>query len=120
MPANSPALSPASLKKAIEGRNAGAMSGFFTDNAVIRIIDRINTPSKPREVKGKAEVAAYWADICGRDMAHKVEGVVADDKRLSFSESCMYPGGPAVHAIGQAELKGGRIAKMTVLQAWDE
>jgi hypothetical protein len=120
MPDSKTALSPAAIKKAIEGRNAGALTGFFADNAVIRIIDRINTPSKPREVRGKADVAAYWADICGRDMTHRVEGVVADDKRLSFSEACAYPGGPAVHAIAQAELKGGKIAKMTLLQAWDE
>ena len=57
-------ISIATLKRAIEGRDAGALTGFYADNAVMRIVDRDNPPSKPRELKGKRAIAAYFDDVC--------------------------------------------------------
>src|SRR3954466_7807082 len=61
----------AGLKRAIEGRKAPALAGFYADDAVVRVIDRDNPPSKPRDLEGKSAISAYFEDVCGRDMTHK-------------------------------------------------
>ena len=53
------------LKRAIEGRKASALAGFYADNAVVQIIDRDNPPSKPRSLEGKSAIASYFEDVCG-------------------------------------------------------
>lgn len=120
MPTTTQTVTVADLKRAIEARDAGALSGFYADDAVLRIIDRANPPSKPRELNGKAAIAAFHDDVCGRAMTHTVETGVSDGDRLAFTQSCAYPDGVRVYCSAMIELRGGRIARQTVVQAWDE
>ena len=46
----------AALKQAIEGRDGLQSASFYADDALVRIVDRNNPPSKPREVRGKAAI----------------------------------------------------------------
>ncbi len=108
------------IKRAIEGRDGAQLASFYSDAATLRIIDRMSTPSKPREIKGKAAIATYWSDICSRDMTHAVEATVTDGDRLAFTESCAYPNGGKVFCQAMIELQDGRIARQTIVQAWDE
>lgn len=110
----------ADLKRAIEARDGGTLASFYADDATLRIIDRSNPPSNPREVKGKAAIAAFHDDVCSRAMTHTVEIGVADGERLAFTQSCAYPDGSKVFCSAMLELKGGKIARQTVVQAWDE
>jgi len=107
------------LKRAIEGRKASALAGFYVDNAVVQIIDRDNPPSKPRNLEGKSAIASYFEDVCGRDMTHKIESGVAVGNRLAFTQSCAYPNGTKVFCSAMADLKGGKISRQVVVQAWD-
>ena len=109
----------AGLKRAIEGRKAPALADFYADDAIVRVIDRDNPPSKPRDLEGKSAIFAYFEVVCGRDMTHKVENGVAVGNRLAFTQSCAYPDGTKVFCSAMAELKGGKIARQTVVQAWD-
>src|ERR1700752_3095295 len=109
----------AALKRAIEGRKASAFAGMYADDAVLQVIDRDNPPSKPRSLQGKDAIASYFADVCGRDMTHKVESGVGVGNRLAFTQSCAYPDGTKVFCSAMVELKGGKIARQTVVQAWD-
>ena len=109
----------ARLKRAIESRKAAALAGLYADDAVVRVIDRDNPPSKPRNLEGKSAISAYFEDVCGRDMTHKIESGVAVGNRLAFTQSCAYPDGTKVFCSAMAELKGGKIARQTVVQAWD-
>ncbi len=52
------AVDGAAIKKAIEGRDGKLLSSFYADDALVRVIDRNNPPSKPREVRGRAASAA--------------------------------------------------------------
>ena len=113
-------LTIANLKRAIEGRNGRALSSFYSNDAVLRVIDRDNPPSKPNNIKGKKAISAYFNDVCGRDMTHKLLGGVADKKRIAFTQSCAYPDGTKVFCSAMIELKGGKIARQTVVQAWDD
>lgn len=110
----------AAIKHAIETRDGGELASFYADRAVTRIIDRNNPPSKPREIKGRQAIAAFWDDICSRAMTHRVDVSVAEGDRLAFTQACAYPDGAKVFCIAVVELKDGQIVDQTVVQAWDE
>ena len=109
----------ARLKRAIEGRNARALAALYGEDAVVQVIDRDNPPSKPRNLEGRSAISAYFDDVCGRDMTHKIESGIAVGKRLAFTQSCAYPDGTRVFCSAMIDLKGGKIARQIVVQAWD-
>lgn len=108
------------LKQAIEARDGRMLSSFYADDATLRIVDRNNPPSKPREVKGRLAITTFWDDICSRAMTHKVETSIENGKQLTFSQVCAYPDGMKVLCLALCDLKDGKIARQTVVQAWDE
>jgi ketosteroid isomerase-like protein len=110
----------ADLKRAIEGRDAKTLASFYDDDAILRIVDRDNPPSRPRELKGKAAIMAYYDDVCGRAMTHRIESAVADGKTLAFTQACAYPEGGKVLCIAMLELDAGKIARQTAVQVWDD
>jgi ketosteroid isomerase-like protein len=114
------AVDGAAIKQAIEGRNGRMLASFYADDAVVCVIDRNNPPSKPREIRGKAAIDAFWDDICSRAMTHRVETTLGEGNRLAFSQACSYPDGAKVFCLSLIELKGGLIARQTLVQAWDE
>jgi ketosteroid isomerase-like protein len=110
----------AAIKQTIEGRDGRRLASFYADDAVVRVIDRNNPPSKPREIKGKSAIGTFWDDICSRAITHKVETSIAEGGRLAFTQACTYPDGAKVFCMAMLELAGGRIARQTIVQAWDE
>jgi len=108
------------IKQAIETRNGKALAGFYRDDAVLNVIDRNNPPSRPREIRGRAAIATFWDDICSRAITHNVETTIAEGDRLAFTQACAYPDGAKVFAAATIDLKDGKIARQTVVQAWDE
>ena len=109
----------AGLKRAIEGRKASALAGLYADDAIVQVIDRDNPPSNPRILEGKSAISSYFEDVCGRDMTHKVEAGVALGNRVAFTQSCAYPDGTKVFCSAMINLKGGKISRQVVVQAWD-
>lgn len=114
------AVDGASIKQAIEGRDGKLLSSFYADDALVRVIDRNNPPSKPREIRGSAAISTFWDDICSRAMTHKVDTTIAEGDNLAFTQACAYPDGTKVFCAATLELKNGLIARQTVVQAWDE
>jgi hypothetical protein len=112
-------INVANLKRAIEARDAHTLSSFYDDNAMVRIIDCDNPPSKPRELKGRSAIIAYYDDVCSRAMTHDVETSLADGNRLAFTQVCAYPDGTRVFCAAMIELADGKISRQTVVQAWD-
>jgi ketosteroid isomerase-like protein len=110
----------AGMKQAIEARDSRMLSNFYADDATLRIVDRNNPPSKPREVTGRSAITTFWDDICSRAMTHKVETSIENGQQLAFSQACAYPDGMKVLCLTLCELKGGKISRQTVVQAWDE
>jgi hypothetical protein len=110
----------AAIKQAIETRDGRMLAGFYADHALTRVIDRNNPPSRPREIKGKAAITAFWDDICGRAMTHRVDVAIAEGDRLAFTQACTYPDGAKVFCASVVTLEGGLIADQTIVQAWDE
>ena len=108
------------IKQAIETRDGRMLAGFYADHAVTRVIDRNNPPSRPREIKGKAAITAFWADICGRAMTHRVDVSIAEGDKLAFTQACAYPDGAKVFCASIVRLEDGLITDQTIVQAWDE
>ena len=113
-------VSAQGLKQAIETRDGRRLAGFYADDAEVQVIDRNNPPSRPRLVRGRAAITTYWADICSRAMTHAVEFAVTEGDRLAFTQACVYPDGTRVFCIAAVELRNGRIARQSLVQAWDE
>lgn len=113
-------VSAEGLKQAIEGRDGQRLASFYADDAEVRVIDRNNPPSRPRIVRGRAGIATYWSDICSRAMTHAVDFAVTEGDRLAFTQACAYPDGTRVFCVATLELAQGRIARQSLVQAWDE
>lgn len=74
------------LRSAVESRDAAALRSYYDDNAMLMIIDSINTPSRPRTIKGKRDIGAFLDDVCSRDMTHTIDTGIVDSKSLAFVE----------------------------------
>ena len=116
---NARAVSAADLKRAIEGRDAKTLAAFYADDALLRIIDSDNPPSRPRELKGKPAIAAYYDDVCGRAMSHRIESGIANGEALAFTQACTYPNGSKVFCSAMLHIADGKIVRQTAVQAWD-
>ncbi len=113
-------VTSAAIKQAIETRDGRKLASFYADHAVTRVIDRNNPPSRPREIRGKAAITAFWEDICGRAITHRVETSIAEGGKLAFTQACTYPDGARVFCMSVVGLEDGLIADQTIVQAWDE
>jgi ketosteroid isomerase-like protein len=120
MVVSSVALNGASIKQAIESHDGRTLASFYADKAVTKVVDQNNPPAKPREIKGRAAIGAFWDDVCSRTMTHRVDVTVAEGDRLVYTQSCTYPDGTQVFGISLLELADGLIVKQTMVQAWDE
>lgn len=114
------AVTGATLKRAIETRDAAALSSFYADDASLHVVDRNNPPSRPRIVHGRPAIATFFDDICSRAMNHEVRSCVTEGNRLAFTQACAYPDGTKVLCQAMIELKAGKIVQQTIVQAWDE
>ena len=82
----------AGLKQAIESRDGRMLSGFYADDALVRVIDRNNPPSRPRDIRGRAAITTFWDDICSRAMTHRVDTSIAEGDSLAFTQACASSG----------------------------
>jgi hypothetical protein len=120
VPTTAQAVTGDRIRTAIESRDGRLLSSFYADDALVRVIDRNNPPSRPRDIRGRAAITTFWDDICSRAMTHKVDTTVTEGDRLVFTQACDYPDGTKVFCIAALELRDGLIARQTVVQAWDE
>ena len=120
MDAKTNAVTGAALKRAIETRD-----GARADELLRRrrcLADRRPQQSAEQTTRSERQdaIGTFWDDICSRAMTHQVETSVADGNQIAFSQACAYPDGLKVLCMALCELKGGKIARQTVVQAWDE
>lgn len=107
------------LRRAVASRDADALRAFYADDATVEIVDAGNPPSAPRRLDGAAEIVAYLRDVYGREMEHEVDVVASSPDALAFTVRCAYPDGGRVLCSSTSELRGGLIARETILQVWD-
>ena len=108
------------LRRGIEGSDAGLLTSLYADDAEVRIVNRYTGPSSPRVLRGRGEISEHLRDVCGRAMTHKVENEIVGGDRVAFNEECEYPDGTKVLAAITLEVRDGKIARQTQVEAWDE
>jgi ketosteroid isomerase-like protein len=108
-----------SLATAIEAKDAAGVSSHYAPDATFTLVDRDHPPADPSVYAGSAEIEAYFADICGRNMDHQVADRVAGPDRIAFTQHCRYPSGEQVLCVAVATVHDGRIVDQTAVQVWD-
>ena len=113
------ALDFEAMRRAIEGLDADALVALYADDAEMRTVNRYTTPSAPKILRGKKEIADHLRDVCGRAMTHRIENEVVSGDRAAFNEACEYEDGTKVLAAVTLEVRDGRISRQTNVEAWD-
>jgi ketosteroid isomerase-like protein len=108
------------LRRAIEHSDAESLTGFYADDAELHTVNRNTTPSSPEVLRGKEAIAERLADVCGRDMIHRVENEVVGHDRIAFNEACEYSDGIRVLTAVTLEVRDGKITRQVNVEAWDE
>ncbi len=108
------------LSNAIEQGDEATLVALYADDAQLTIVDRNRPPSKPTVLSGKPAIAEYYHDVCSRAMTHKVEQPIVGQDAIAFTEACRYPDGVRVLSANLLTLRDGKIARHTLVQAWDE
>lgn len=108
------------LRRGIEERDAATLLGLYAQDAELHVVDRSDQPSHPKVVRGRAAIGEYFADVCGRDMTHKLERLVVTGDHAAFIQDCGYPSGARVRCIAVLDLEDGLITRQSGVQAWDE
>jgi SnoaL-like protein len=111
--------SATSLKEAIESRNADGITAWYAEDAILNVLDRDNPPAAPTVYRGRDEIHALYADICGRNLEHSVQDLIITDEGLGYTQHCRYPEGNRVVWVTVARLTAGKITKQTAVQVWD-
>ena len=107
------------LADAIESKDSAAVAAHYAPDATLSLLDRDHPPADPAVYAGAAEIEAYFRDICGRNMDHRVQDRVATPDRIAFTQHCRYPGGEQVLCITVATVRDGLITDQTAVQVWD-
>ena len=108
------------LRRGIEERDATKLLRLYAEDAELHVADRNDQPSQPKIIRGREAIGAYFADVCGRDMTHKIERLVVSENNAAFVQACRYPSGARVLCIAVLDLKDGLITRQSGVQAWDE
>jgi hypothetical protein len=106
--------------RAAEERDASTQLSMYGPEAVVTIADKVSQPGSPRVLRTHEEVKGWLEDMYGREMTHKVQHTVSDERGAAYSQACRYPDGTNVLCVTVIELDGGVIAGQTVVQVWDE
>jgi nuclear transport factor 2 (NTF2) superfamily protein len=108
------------LRQAIENLDANRLVSLYADDAEMLTVSRYTTPSSPKVLKGKEEIAEHLRDVCGRAMTHRVENEVIGENRVAFNEAYEYPDGTRVLAAMTLDVRNGKVVHQVNVEAWDE
>ncbi len=108
------------MRRAIEGLDAEELIGLYADDAEMITVNRYTTPSSPKVLRGKEQIAEHLRDVCGRAMTHRVENEVVGEDRVALNEACEYEDGTKVLAAMTLDVRDGKVVRQVNVEAWDE
>jgi len=106
--------------RAAHERDAATQLSMYSPQATVTIVDKNTQPSRPRVLRGTAEIKSWLEDMYGRDLTHEVGHTVSDPAGAAYTQACQYPDGTNVICATVIELEQGAIARQSVIQVWDE
>ena len=109
----------AALGAAIEARDAEAVMAWYAPDAELAVLDRDHPPATATVYRGTEAIGAYYRDVCGRNMEHRVTDAVGTATGLGYTQHCRYPEGTEVLCVTVAVLRDGLIRRQTAIQVRD-
>ena len=110
----------AAIREGLHKRDPAMLGGVYADDVEYTIINRNNPPSKRLVLRGRKAVQEMFAELCAREMSHKVMNPVAGANAIAYSIHCSYPDGCNVVGLYNATLRDGRIVSEISVDCWDE
>lgn len=107
------------LRDAFANADEATIVGTYADDAEMKIVDATRPPSSPLVLRGRDAIGEHYRDICSRAMSHEIQDAVVTPDKVAFNEACRYEDGVRVLSANTVDLRGGRIARHVVVQAWD-
>ena len=100
------------LRDAIEGRDADALLGFYSEDAELRIVNADDQDGPAFELRGRAQIERYLRTLCDQQMTCGVEDeVLIGEGSVEFVEVCTYPNGTLISVGMTLEVREGRILR---------
>ena len=108
------------LRQGLEEKDAARLASLFADDAVLQTVSHAHPPASPLRIEGRAAIEAYFRQM-PQEISVAVEQVVAGtDGRVVVGTVCRYPDGKQVCSAGLATPEEGKIARLELIEAWDE
>jgi hypothetical protein len=107
------------LREAIECADEATIVGTYADDAQMQVVDTTRPPSSPLVLRGKDAIGEFYRELCSRAMSHTVQDPVLTPDMVAFNQACRYEDGLRVFSANTLELRGGKITRHIVVQAWD-
>ena len=108
------------LREHLAAGDAAALGTHLAGDVVWSVIDQRTPPAAPGVIHGRDAVVAMVESVVARGIvSHVTDGFVAGD-RGALQVTCTYPTGEQVVEHALIELRNGRIARWSSVQAWDE
>ena len=102
------------LRDAIERRDAGVISGFYAEDAELRVEHAALPEGKTFGLKGREQIERYLRAVCEQEIFCLVEdGAVFGEGTVRFRELCFYPNGDTIPVETTLEVRRGLIARQT-------
>jgi hypothetical protein len=102
------------LMDAIERHDAEVLSGFYAEDAHLRIVYAALPDGPAFELSGRAQIKRYLRAVCEQEIFCLVEGgAVVGEKTVRFREICFYPNGTPISLETTLEVERGLIFRQT-------
>jgi ketosteroid isomerase-like protein len=107
------------LREHVAAGDVAAFGDLLADDIVWSVIDQRTPPAAPAVLHGREAVLAVLRDAGARGIVtHVTDGFLAG-ARGALELTCTYPAGGQVVEHALVEIRDGRIARWSGVQAWD-
>lgn len=108
------------VRELVASGDADAFGALLAGDVTWSVVDQRTPPAAPAVLHGRDDVVAMLRDAVARGIVtHVTDGFTAGD-RAALQLTCTYPTGEQVVENALVEIRDGRIARWSGVQAWDE
>jgi ketosteroid isomerase-like protein len=108
------------LRERVAAGDAAGFGAMLAEDVVFSVIDQRTPPAAPAVLHGRDAVVELVGGAVARGIVtHVTDGFVSAD-RGALELTCTYPTGGQVVEHALVEIRDGRIARWSGVQAWDE
>jgi ketosteroid isomerase-like protein len=100
--------------------STATLAAVLADDVVWTDVDQRSQPHAPAVYRGRRAVLAMIEAGAARGITSRVTDGFSAGDRAAVTVVCAYPGGGEVRCNALLELRDGRIARWSGVQAWDE